>query len=603
MIITKKKLYIYTILLLTIGLLSFFFYHFFFVKAEKLKLNKTTSSVESLFENYTINDQQKINRLYKQSLIDNNYERLARISYHKVRFWSDSNTHDSIMYYGQKALFFVHQINDSLLEARINYELGAYYSSNKNYTKSLTYLLKAKNIFEQTNFKNGKAHTYNLLGGVYIELNNNKEAIFYYNKSKQLFEKANDTIGKALVYGNISKLLTADKKYKQAEENLLYTLNFFELKEDTLNIINASILLGDNLLLQDSIKLSLFYYDKAYNYAILSKNINQQGHVLLHFANVYFNTNENDKALENYLKGYQLCDYSVDSENLFNIAELYTKKNDYKNAYKYNKLYHTLIDSIKGASVQLQIANLQWENDLSKQTYENNLLIKQKEFEIQEYLYQKRKYVNLSIASIFLIIIISLMYVNRNKSLKITRLQNSKLEENILLEKEYQHLLTKQHQIELKSKTKLQLIEQKQHAIEVENKNRELVAINLQLLSKNKVLRELQLVLQNKKGDSLKNIQSILKGHLDDEKNWEYFQEIFQKIHPTFFSQLQNICPELTKTELRICAYIKINMSNIEMASLLNINVNSILTTRYRIRKKINLERENNLDEWIQAIH
>jgi len=149
------------------------------------------------------------------------------------------------------------------------------------------------------------------------------------------------------------------------------------------------------------------------------------------------------------------------------------------------------------------------------------------------------------------------------------------------------------------------LIEQKQHTLEVEAKNRELVTVNLQLLSKNKVLRELQLILQNKKENTkriLENLETILNGNLDSEKDWEYFQEIFHNIHPTFFTQLQQNCPELTKTELRVCAYIKINMTNSEMAALLNISVNSVLTTRYRIRKKLNLERADNLDEWIQNI-
>jgi DNA-binding CsgD family transcriptional regulator len=70
---------------------------------------------------------------------------------------------------------------------------------------------------------------------------------------------------------------------------------------------------------------------------------------------------------------------------------------------------------------------------------------------------------------------------------------------------------------------------------------------------------------------------------------WEAFEKEFTKIHPDFFTRLASEYPNLTHYEMRLCAFLKLNMNSKEMADILHLNVDSIIKARYRLRKKLNL--------------
>ena len=98
------------------------------------------------------------------------------------------------------------------------------------------------------------------------------------------------------------------------------------------------------------------------------------------------------------------------------------------------------------------------------------------------------------------------------------------------------------------------------------------------------------------------DIKSILFQNQNQEKDWEQFKNIFVKIHPSFFEKIATDYPQLSSTDIRICAYIKIRMSPNAVAALLNISLQSLHTSRYRIRKKLNLTADQNLDDFIIGI-
>lgn len=92
-------------------------------------------------------------------------------------------------------------------------------------------------------------------------------------------------------------------------------------------------------------------------------------------------------------------------------------------------------------------------------------------------------------------------------------------------------------------------------------------------------------------GDSLKN---------DDE--WQRFKLHFDSVHPNFFVKLKKISGKLTENDLRLCAYINIGMRAKQIAEMLSVSPDSINTNRYRLRKKLGLQRGESLDEYIRNI-
>ncbi|WP_168191385.1 MULTISPECIES: helix-turn-helix and ligand-binding sensor domain-containing protein [Antarcticibacterium] len=101
-----------------------------------------------------------------------------------------------------------------------------------------------------------------------------------------------------------------------------------------------------------------------------------------------------------------------------------------------------------------------------------------------------------------------------------------------------------------------------------------------------------------------KKIQDILiklQQHRIGEEFMDIFDVNFEKVHKNFFKELKNINPDLTKRELRLCAFVKMNLTNKEIAPLLNISIRGVETARYRVRKKLDVQ-ENNFLTYLENI-
>ena len=84
--------------------------------------------------------------------------------------------------------------------------------------------------------------------------------------------------------------------------------------------------------------------------------------------------------------------------------------------------------------------------------------------------------------------------------------------------------------------------------------------------------------------------------------NWEIFKLRFNKVHSDFFNKLLNQHSNLTKSEVKFCAYLYIRLSSDQIGAILNVSPMGIKKTRYRIRKKIGLNTKDSLDSYILNI-
>ncbi len=148
-----------------------------------------------------------------------------------------------------------------------------------------------------------------------------------------------------------------------------------------------------------------------------------------------------------------------------------------------------------------------------------------------------------------------------------------------------------------------------QYLREIEDKDRELVSQLMVLSNKNETLQYIKTNLNEyiktckpeEKQMFVKMINHINSTLLSTE-NWENFMLHFEKIHPGFFSRLQARFPELTSKDLKLCSYLRLNMTTKEIAGLMNITPQSAEISRVRLRKKLNLTRKINLVDYITKI-
>jgi DNA-binding CsgD family transcriptional regulator len=143
---------------------------------------------------------------------------------------------------------------------------------------------------------------------------------------------------------------------------------------------------------------------------------------------------------------------------------------------------------------------------------------------------------------------------------------------------------------------------------EMKYKNKELANATLHLIQKNKTLTylkdDLTRVLKTLPSDNLdkQNINNLLKKinrDLRNEKNWELFNNYFDEVHEDFMERLKQKYNDLTPKELRLCAYLRMNISTKEIAPLMNISVRGVEISRYRLRKKLKLDYNTNLTDFI----
>lgn len=98
------------------------------------------------------------------------------------------------------------------------------------------------------------------------------------------------------------------------------------------------------------------------------------------------------------------------------------------------------------------------------------------------------------------------------------------------------------------------------------------------------------------------SLNNKLLALISEEELWKDFKIQFEKIRPNFFSKLRSLAPGLSVNDLKHCTYIVSNLKSKEVAQLINVTPRSVETTRYRIKKKIGLDKEENLYDLLVSL-
>ena len=101
---------------------------------------------------------------------------------------------------------------------------------------------------------------------------------------------------------------------------------------------------------------------------------------------------------------------------------------------------------------------------------------------------------------------------------------------------------------------------------------------------------------------SIKSVIKTINESISEDNSWTIFKDAFNGADNDFLKVIKQYHPSLTPNDLRLCAYLRLNLSSKEIAPLLNISVRSVEVKRYRLRKKMNLEHETSVVEYILSI-
>ncbi len=246
------------------------------------------------------------------------------------------------------------------------------------------------------------------------------------------------------------------------------------------------------------------------------------------------------------------------------IYDCYISTNDYKSALTHYTRMREMRDSLKVLDNVKQISELQVKYETAKKDKEISLLNDKAQIDALQR--------NTIILVLILLVIIAVLFYIKEKKRK-----DLLISEKLLLDEE------------------------------LKNAGLELLYFTENLKQKNEVIEKFKteiehLQLQHISAADRENLDNLIRAHIMTDENWDSFKKLFAKVHTGFFDAIKQKFPNVTATDARILSLIKLQLSNNEMANMLGITVEGVKKSKQRLRKKIDLNKDESIETIVAGI-
>ncbi len=453
---------------------------------------------------------------------------------------------------------------------------GEYNYSTGDYSQALEYFQNAVELSEEHDF-NSILITANFdIGLLYFNWKNNSKAYEYMQKALEISKASGDTVYPNVILNGLGSVLDEMKDHEKAKEYMLS----YKYECEKIGIPSELFLAYNNL---GIIYKKLNQLDSSIYYTRKGLEIAKEQKDTLQLLNIYISIIE-----------YYILNNKIDSSRQYVYASLGALKQSHPatwriNSYKYISLFYQKAEIADSALLYMNM-HYNLKDSLYNKEQLNKMTDLETSFETKRYqdkidfLEQQNKMQSIqlygSIAGLISIFLILLLGY-RSYKLKLN------------LQKQNQQLADEKSTV-MKERIEFQKRESATNALYIVKQNR----LYDGLL---KDLKKLGKTSDEDRASALKSIIfDIQKGKKTTEK--KDFEIKFKHSHQNFYKNMKEQYPELTKRELDLCAYLTLNMSTKEIASLSNTSVRAIEVSRSRLRKKLEVQSGVNLSEFIRSI-
>ena len=510
--------------------------------------------------------------------------------------------------YASRALEIAQQNNYPSGKVQAMIKLGSCYFRGSDYKKSMEYAQKAKEMAEDMNLDKELAYSLSLIGTIYSELGEYDYSSQYFFKGLKLFEKLGDKEGIAHSTGDIGKDFCNQQDYKKSldyfNQSLHIALRINNLAEIKRQYNNIAVVYGDI----QKYDTSILFLQKALSISSKLKDQLGQGINIMNIGYAQLNEGKYDDALSNFQKSLDLFKAS---NNKLQIAKCLVNIGD---CYYYTNRLELGIEYFKQA---LQVGqNNEYYKIIGPAAKILNQIYTEKKDTIKAYRYvvlEKLADDSLSILQKEkLSLKLELQYLYEKNELKRKLAQQAKNTIMIIVIVSLVALLVILGLIFSKNRlrSKFILLEKEKIESELNIKDRELTVNLISLIKKNEMLADISGKMmqleRNAKGteakEAISKISQELRNNTDDKMLVE-FSTRFQEVHAGFYEKLLKTYPDLSQNELKLCAFLRLNMSTKDISELTGQQLASIDKARYRLRKKLNLANsDTNLSIFLSQI-
>ena len=479
--------------------------------------------------------------------------------------------------------------NGDLNQAALCYQqIGDILFEEGAMSQALSYYHKADGYFAKHANPVHLGDNLNRIGRIYFKNKRNGPALASFRQALRLFKGKGDHKGIAEAYGYISQVYEQTGSYDSSYRYQELALAEFKRLDDKSQIAYTYSRLGNIYEDQGKFQTALHYFlqaNKMYSEEPASVEL---AAVLNNIGDTYRKLGNDRQALAFTKQAEVMAEKLHDNRQLSSahrdLAKTFEHLGRYDSAYYYSEKSRVAYSKSYNADSEKQLNLIQTIFDVQR-----------KDNEIVQ-LENKNRVSQIVTWSVFIISVLAVF-------LGITLLSRQRLKNKnsrILYE-------TRQKAMELELHKK-HLHEEGLKA-ELELRSKELTSITLHMIKKNEVLEDLRnqlaAIVKDDKRDQrkeLKQLLDLISTNGNQEKNWEDFRVVFEYVHKDFFEKLMRHSGLLTTTDLRFLALIKMNLHSADMATMLAVSQTSLRTTRYRLRKKLDLPVDASLQKFVHNL-
>ncbi|MCK8523801.1 tetratricopeptide repeat protein [Aquimarina sp. D1M17] len=452
----------------------------------------------------------------------------------------------AIAYYVD-ALRYYEKMKDSSKSADVYHNMALVYRYQKEHRKAIENYKKAILLKEKVKDTFGMGAGYNMLGVSYRQNKQLDSALICYQKAKEYFTLINSKEDLHGVYGNLAVLYSMQKQYDRSIALKLANLNYYKR-------------IGKQL------SICVEYYNLASDYIKI-----KQWEKAIKYTDSSLQVGLDEGFTERVSVSFRRKSF------------VYAKMGNYKEAhenYRKYKKYNDTIFNIQNAK-KMQALELNYQFEKEKQADSLQFLQEKREVELVAKSEASKKKLYLVLVFVTLIggtiigVLMRRNYVQRAKIAQAT------------------------HDAEKK------ILDQEIN-IKEENIKRLIADNSMRLAFKEELLDKIKTEVIGAKPENIqKTLTSLttqLKLQIDTENKLSGLQEKINYINKSFDEKLQKLYPELTSGEREVCALLRLNLSIKEIMTIRNVSSDSVKSMRRRIRKKMNISSDIEIEKFIQNL-
>ena len=510
-----------------------------------------------------------------------NFKKKAGIFRNLGQDYNMMNNLDSAFYYYDKSGKNYRKVDDSVGIAHIINSKAVVYLQKGFYNLALEKATESEKIYADLNLHQDLNQNRMIIASTYANMKDTINAIEYYKKTTDYFREQNLNRQLCVSMILLAGLQIPNQKLNPETEKLIKESLAISKSLKAPTLINNALTKYGNFLYANAD----YQQAKQIQRDIIADEINRNEDFDLAYskknlAKTLIALKDYNTAISHLKDAYRIAKrYDITSImpdiNLL-LSRSFEKKGDFANSLEYFKNYKTAYDQINDKESQNRFSELQTiyetekkESEIAMQKEEIKTLNAQAENDkLSKTIYGIRMFSFITISG--------LIFFGFRQRIKKNRIARKKQE--AILKRD------------------------------IEFKKKELATQTLHLVQKNTFIQELKENLEKIKQSpdlfkvEFRRIFMLLKKESAGEKDWEVFKSYFTEVHNNFDKKIKAACENITEKEIRLASFLRMNLTTKEIASMLSVLPDSVLKSKYRLKKKLALTKNDDLQDFLNTL-